>query len=146
MSGPLRLLWLTLAAMPLIAQAAPPDAVQPLRPVADCPRADRITEWHVVDDHTTLLRTGPLNFVVRTAVACPRVGQGGGLNFRQSPGNAAVAPLRICGDIDAQVIRKNDPPCPIASVQAIDKATYDQMAKKTTRHSSGAGPAGKVGR
>lgn len=137
-----RLLLWVMVSLPLIAQAAPSDAGQPLRPLADCPRIDRITDWHVVDDRTTLLRTGPLSFVVTTAVACPRVGQGGGLNFRQSPGNAAVEPLRICGDVDEQVIRKNDPPCPIASVRAVDKTTYDTMATKSVRAGSGADQPG----
>jgi hypothetical protein len=52
--------------------------------------------------------------------------------------------MRICGGINEQIVRRDDPPCQIQSVETIDKATFDTLGKKAKRHGSGAEPNGAV--
>jgi hypothetical protein len=122
---------------------APPQARKEL-PFADCMRTDRINEWNVVDDRTITVRNGPNHFLIKTTVDCPRIDLGGGIRFRASESDKAVAPMRICGGINEQVVRRDDPPCQIQSVDTIDKATFDALTKKAKRHGSGAEPNGMV--
>jgi len=122
---------------------APPQARKEL-PFADCLRTDRINEWNVIDDRTITVRNGPNHFLVKTTVACPRVDLGGGVHFRASESDKAVGSMRICGGINEQIVRRDDPPCQIQSVQTIDKAEFDKLAKKAKRHGSGAEPNGMV--
>lgn len=111
-------------------------------PFNQCLRTDRINDWHVLGDRQVIVRNGPDRFLVTTSVACPRIGFGGGLHFRPVPSNDVIGPFRICGDINEQILRRDEPPCPIASVQQIDKATYQRLSSKATRHGSGAEPNG----
>jgi hypothetical protein len=122
---------------------APPQARKEL-PFADCMRTDRINEWNLIDDRTVTVRNGPNHFLIKTTVDCPRMDLGGGIRFRTSESGKAVAPMRICGGINEQIVRRDDPPCQIQSVETIDKATFDSMTKKAKRHGSGAEPNGMV--
>jgi uncharacterized protein DUF6491 len=113
-------------------------------PFGDCLRTDRINDWHMMDDRTVAVRNGPHYFVVRTTVNCPRMDLGGGIHFRTSQSVRAVGGMRICGGIGEEIVRRDDPPCQIQSVQIVDKAQYENLAKKAKRHGSGAEPNGSV--
>ena len=112
-------------------------------PYADCLQTDRINEWAVVDDQTLTVRNGPNYFVVKTTVACPRMSLGGGVHFRTSESDKAVGGMRICGGINEMIVRRDDPPCQIQSVQTIDKAQFKALGKKAKQHGA-AGPSGAV--
>jgi hypothetical protein len=122
--------------------AGPAPEARPLE-FNDCMRTDRITDWKVVDDQTLLVATGPDHFLIKTNVACPRMGLGGGVRFKTAESNKAIGGFRICGTPTEKVDRiNNDPPCNIASVSKIDKATYTTMSKKAKLSGSGAGTSG----
>lgn len=128
------------------AEKAPADGpasdVKPLE-FNDCMRTDRITDWKVVDDQTLIVATGPDHFLVKTDVACPRMGLGGGVRFKTAESNKAIGGFRICGTPTEKVERlRNDPPCSIQSVSKIDKDTYTTMSKKAKLSGSGAGTSG----
>ncbi|URL59674.1 hypothetical protein IM816_06150 [Luteibacter flocculans] len=125
------------------AQDARPQARQEL-PYADCLRTDQINEWNVIDDRTLTVRNGPNRFLVKTTVACPRMDLGGGVHFRASESDKAVGGMRICGGINEQIVRRDDPPCQIQSVEKIDEKTFDHLKKKAKRSGSGAEPNGMV--
>lgn len=111
----------------------------------DCLRTDRITDWKVIDDQTVIVATGPKFYEVKTNVACPRMGAGGGVHFETAQSNDAIGGFRVCGTPTEKVVRiNNDPPCNIESVQALDKATYKAMSKKAKVSGSGAGTSGSV--
>jgi hypothetical protein len=106
-------------------------------------RTDRITDWKVIDDQTVVVATGPDHFLVKTNVACPRMGLGGGVRFKTAQSNKAIGGFRICGTPTEKVLRINgDPPCDIQSVSTIDKDTYKAMSKKAKLSGSGAGTSG----
>lgn len=130
-------------ALSVHAQSANPQARQEL-PFNDCLRTDRPMEWNVIDDRTVTVRNGPNHFIVKTKVDCPRMTLGGGLRFRDSQSTKALGGMRICGGINEEIVRRDDPPCTIQSVQTIDKATYDGLSTKATRHGSAAEPNGSV--
>lgn len=113
-------------------------------PVAECLRTDRISNWAMVDNRTVIVANGPNFYRVTTNVDCPRMDLGGGIHFRGAENIKAVAPMRICGSITEQIVRRDDPPCQIQSVEKIDKATYQQLEKKALRKGSGAEPNGMV--
>ena len=52
----------------------------------------------------------------------------------------AMGGMRICGGINEQIVRRDDPPCQIESVQTIDEATferlYDALIAYYERHTS----------
>lgn len=128
------------------AEKAPADGpasdVKPLE-FNDCMRTDRITDWKVVDDQTLIVATGPDHFLVKTDVACPRMGLGGGVRFKTAESNKAIGGFRICGTPTERIERiHNDPPCSIQSVSKIDKDTYKTMSKKAKLSGSGAGTSG----
>lgn len=125
------------------AQDARPLARKEL-PVADCMRTDRISNYAVVDDRTLVVANGPNYFKITTDVNCPRMDLGGGVRFRGAENIKAVAPMRICGSINEQIVRRDDPPCQINSVETIDKKTYQQLEKGAKHKGSGAGPSGMV--
>lgn len=125
------------------APGAHPQARKEL-PFADCMRTDRINEWNVIDGKTLTVRNGPNYFLVRTSIDCPRVDLGGGVHFRASESDKAVGGMRICGGINEQIVRRDDPPCQIQSVEKIDKARFDELSKKAKRRGSGAEPNGMV--
>ena len=128
------------------AEKAPADGpASDARPLEfnDCMRTDRITDWKVIDDQTVIVATGPDRYVVKTDVACPRMGLGGGIHFKTAESNKAVGAFRICGTPTEKVERiHNDAPCSIQSVSKIDKATYTTMSKKAKLSGSGAGTSG----
>lgn len=115
----------------------PPGARNEL-PFNDCLRTDRINEWAVVDARTVAVRNGPNHFVVKTSADCPRMDLGGGIRFKSSNSDKALGEMRICGGIDEKILRRNEPPCQIQSVQTIDKATFEAMKKSAKRRGSGA--------
>lgn len=123
------------------AAGAPPQARQEL-PVNDCMRTDRISNYTVVDDRTLTVANGPNFYKITTTVACPRMDIGGGVRFKSSENIKAVQPMAICGSINEQIIRRDDPPCAIESVQKIDKPTYEQLNKKAKHGGSGPGTSG----
>jgi hypothetical protein len=126
-------------------QAPAPGAAPATKPLEfnDCMRTDRITDWKVVDDQTVVVATGPDHFLVKTNVACPRMGLGGGVRFKTAQSNKAIGGFRICGTPTEKVLRINgDPPCDIQSVSTLDKDTYKAMSKKAKLSGSGAGTSG----
>ncbi|MGE7138988.1 DUF6491 family protein [Luteibacter sp. NPDC031894] len=125
------------------AQDARPQARHEL-PVNDCMRTDRISNWAMVDDRTVVVANGPNFFKITTSTDCPRMDLGGGVRFRGAENIQAVAPMRICGSITEKIVRRNEPPCDIASVEKIDKETYKSLEKKAKRKGSGAEPNGMV--
>ena len=42
---------------------------QPMRPVSECLRPDRVNEWYVVDNRTVIARTGPDRYLVKLTAA-----------------------------------------------------------------------------
>ncbi|HEY4292146.1 DUF6491 family protein [Luteibacter sp.] len=125
------------------AQDTSPQARNEL-PVNDCMRTDRISNWAMVDNRTVVVANGPNFFKVTTTVDCPRMDLGGGIRFRAAENIKAVAPMRICGSINEQIVRRDDPPCQIGSVEKIDKATYKSLEKNARHKGSGAEPNGMV--
>jgi len=122
-----------------LAAQATSAARTPLRPQADCPRIDRINEWHVVDARTVTVRTGPHRYVMRLEANCPRLGVGNpGLLFRTSNANRVLGDSRICGDVGETVQARYQPPCAIASVREVDKAHFDKLTKQARHSGSGA--------
>ncbi|WP_413623691.1 DUF6491 family protein [Luteibacter sp. Lutesp34] len=125
------------------AQDARPQARKEL-PVADCMRTDRISNWAMVDNRTVVVANGPNFFKITTTADCPRMDLGGGIRFRAAENIKAVAPMRICGSINEQIVRRDDPPCQIGTVEKIDKETYKSLEKNAQRKGSGAEPNGMV--
>jgi hypothetical protein len=119
----------------LCAQDAPR---QPMRPVSDCMRIDRINGWAVVDDRTVIVSNGPNRFKVTTEASCPRLGTGNSLRFRAAPDKNSLGLSAICGEAGESVFARDQPPCAIATVEKIDKHAYDSLAKKARHHGSGA--------
>lgn len=111
----------------------------PIRPVGDCLRVDQINEWHIVDDRTATVRTGPKRYVVTLQARCPRLGQPPtGLIFRPNPSNRALGVYRICGEVGETVGSYHQPPCAIQSVRIVDKAEFDRLSARARRSGSGA--------
>jgi hypothetical protein len=137
-----RLLALSFAviASTVSAQASPKaPAYTPLRPVSDCLRTDRITEWHVVDSRTITVRNGPNRFLVKLQASCPQLSYGPPtLRFQSSRANQAVAPFSICGEVGESVRSTQPPRCPVQSVSRIDKVTFDRLSAHAKRNGSGA--------
>lgn len=142
--------WLALLVLPCLATAAgtalagaaAPKAHHAL-PYAQCIQLDHINEWHVLDQRTALVRTGPDRYLVSLQADCPRLGIGvPGLLFHTSASDQAVGGGRICGDLGETVGARTQPPCAIESVSRIDKAQFDRLEKQAKRHGSGAEPMG----
>jgi hypothetical protein len=133
---------LLIAALALATAAARADETAPrrtpLRPVSECIAIDRINEWHIVDDRTAIVRTGPDRYLVKLQHDCPRLGVSPGLLFRPNRANQAVMPGRICGEAGEAVYARFQPPCSIQSVSKIDKGRFDAFAARARRHGSGA--------
>lgn|SRR3546814_434928 len=108
-------------------------------PAGDCIDTSQINEWHIVDDRTAIVRTGPKRYLVTLQSTCPRLGTPPpGLIFQANPSNASVNRGRICGEVGETVHSRYQPPCAIQSVRMIDKAHFDQLSAKATRHGNGA--------
>lgn len=119
--------------------AAAPQARTPIKPIGDCIRIDQINEWHIVDNRTATVRTGPKRYRVDLQSDCPRLGLGpAGLIFRANPSNQALGNSRICGEVGETVRSREQPPCAIQSVQIIDKAEFDRLSAKSRRSGSAA--------
>jgi hypothetical protein len=132
------LLFVSVAAQ---AAGAPPPERHEL-PVNDCMRTDRISNYTVVDARTVTVANGPNFFRITTDVDCPRMDLGGGVRFKSADNIKAIQPMAICGSINEKIIRRDDPPCTIQSVEKIDKATYEQLNRK--HKTSGPGTSGGV--
>ncbi len=129
--------------MPLLAAAAgavaAPQARTPIKPISECIRIEQINEWHIVDNRTATVRTGPKRYRVNLQSDCPRLGLGpAGLIFRANPSNETLGNSRICGEVGETVRSHEQPPCAIQSVQIIDKAEFDRLSAKSRRSGSAA--------
>lgn len=131
------ILLLALAASVVQATEAPLPR-SPL-PAGDCIDTTQTNEWHIVDDRTAIVRTGPKRYLVTLQSACPRLGTPPpGLIFRPNQSNAHVNQGRICGEVGEMVYSRNQPPCAIQSVSKIDKPRFDDLKAHSNRHGSGA--------
>jgi hypothetical protein len=110
------------------------EAHQPMRPVSECLRPDRINEWYVVDKRTAIVRTGPDRYLVKLQADCPRLGIGQSLRFRANESNKVAGLGAICGEAGETVRSRDQPPCAIQSVGKIDKAQFDQLEATATQH------------
>ena len=140
MKVPVSALLLSLLVTAAAASAAPaPQARTPIKPISDCIRIDQINEWHIVDNRTATVRTGPKRYRVDLQSDCPRLGLGpAGLIFRPNPSNQTLGNNRICGEVGETVRSHEQPPCAIQSVQIIDKAEFDRLSTKARRSGSAA--------
>lgn len=140
MKVPVSALLLSLLVTAAAASAAPaPQARTPIKPISDCIRIDQINEWHIVDNRTATVRTGPKRYRVDLQSDCPRLGLGpAGLIFRPNPSNQTLGNSRICGEVGETVRSHEQPPCAIQSVQIIDKAEFDRLSTKARRSGSAA--------
>ncbi|MGN6482119.1 DUF6491 family protein [Luteibacter sp.] len=138
--------YLTAACLLIVSVAAQAAGAAPQErhelPVNDCMRTDRISNYTVVDARTVTVANGPNFFKITTDVDCPRMDLGGGVRFRAADNIQAVQPFAICGSITEKIVRRDDPPCQIQSVEKIDKATYQQLNK--SHKTSGPGTSGGV--
>lgn len=131
----------TVTAMLLLAMTAatglahadgPASERQPLRPVSECMRPDRINNWSVIDKRTVIVQNGPERFLVKLTADCPRLGIGQSLRFRPNESNRAVGPGPIgpiCGEVGETISSRDQPPCAIESVSKIDEAQYKDLEK-----------------
>lgn len=126
-----------LAAMALPGMASGQDkapAYSPLRPVSECLRPDRINEWYVVDHTTVIARTGPDRYLIKLQAKCPRLGIGQSLRFRPNQGNQAAGMGAMCGEAGETVASRDQPPCAVQSIIKIDKARFDALGSKASKH------------
>jgi hypothetical protein len=122
--------------------AAAQDPRTPIRPFSNCIRIEQINEWHVIDDRTATVRTGPIRYRVDLQSACPQLGLGPpGLLFRPNRSNQALGESRICGEVGETVQSRDQPPCAIQSVSIIDKTGFDALSDRARRNGSGADQA-----
>jgi Family of unknown function (DUF6491) len=134
---PSLLLLATAICAPVLAAEAP-LAHRPL-PYAQCIQTDKINEWHIVDQRTALVRTGPYRYAVHLKADCPRLGIGvPGFLLHASESGKAAGGGRICGEVGETVGARDQPPCAVSSVELIDKASFERMRKHAARHGSGA--------
>jgi hypothetical protein len=126
-----------LAAMALPAMASGQDKVPaytPLRPVSECLRPDRVNEWYVVDNKTVIARTGPDRYLIKLKAQCPQLGIGQSLRFRPNRGNQAAGKGALCGEAGETVASRDQPPCAVQSIAKIDKAQFDTLGNKASKH------------
>jgi len=134
------------AATGLAHAAQPAPARQPMRPVSECLRPDRVNEWYVIDHRTVIARTGPDRYLIKLTADCPRLGIGQQLLFRANESNRAAGMGAVCGEVGESVISRDQPPCAIQSVGKIDKAKFEKLEKRATQHgfmSNGDAPAAR---
>ena len=129
---------LLLCAIPIRAGATSQPRVPLL--AADCIAPAQINEWHIVDDRTATVRTGPKHYVVKLQASCPQLRHPPGLIFRANSANASVNSGRICGESGETVHSRGQAPCAIESVRKIDKVQFDQL-NAPTKSSSQTGAA-----
>jgi len=135
----------TVTAMLLLALTAagvahadgPASDRQPMRPVSECMRPDRINNWSVIDKRTVIVQNGPERYLVKLSADCPRLGIGQSLRFRPNESNRAIGlgPIGpVCGEVGETVSSRDQPPCAIQSVSKIDAAQYKDMEKHAKQH------------
>lgn len=128
------LLFAMTAATGLAHADGPAPERQPMRPVSDCMRPDRINNWAVVDSRTVIVQNGPERYLVKLSAECPRLGVGQSLRFRPNDSNKAIGlgPIGpICGEVGETVSSRDQPPCAIESVSKIDAAKYKELEKRS---------------
>ena len=126
-----------LAAMAPPARAAGQDkspAYTPMRPVSECLRPDRVNEWYVVDHTTVIARTGPDRYLIKLQAKCPQLGIGQSLSFRPNRANQAAGMGAMCGEAGETVASRDQPPCAVQSIAKIDKAQFDALGSKASKH------------
>jgi hypothetical protein len=96
-----------------------------------------VQQWNVINDRSIAVGSTSGHFLVRTTVDCPHAGAGATLRFRPSQRDLTAGAGAICGGVNEQLLRPDGPPCPLQSVQAIDKDDFDHLAKSAHAH----GPA-----
>lgn len=117
----------------------PAETHQPLRPVSNCMRPDRINAWYVVDTRTAIVSNGPNYYLIKLQSECPRLGMGQSLRFRANESNQAAGMGAICGETGETVHSlPHQPPCAIQSASKTDKGQFKQLEKKSIHHGSGA--------
>jgi hypothetical protein len=127
------LLALSLSAAGPVKAADGPMKHAPLRG-ADCINTSRINDWHIVDERTAIVRTGPKHYLVTLQSSCPQLSHPPGLIFNSGPG---ASQGRICGSIGETVRTRGQPACPIQAVSIIDKARFNQLSKAAERYRKG---------
>ncbi|MEO7073206.1 MAG: DUF6491 family protein [Rhodanobacter sp.] len=125
MKSPAFIALLALAAAATAASAAPPPRT-PL-PAAECIQPSRINDWHIVDDRTATVRSGPKYYQVILQTACPQLRHPPGLIFRANAANTSANGGRICGEVGESVRSQGQAPCAIERIQRIDKTRFDQL-------------------
>ena len=118
-------LLLALTAGATAGNAAPPPRTPP--PAAECIQPSRINDWHIVDERTATVRTGPKYYLVTLRSACPQLRHPPGLIFKANAANTSANGGRICGEVGETVHSQGQPPCAVESVQRIDKTRFDQL-------------------
>jgi len=158
MKAPLVPLCITLMLSASTVLAAGDDGIRPIRPVSQCLRSDRISDWKVIDDQRLLVKSlGSRYYDIRLGNRCPRLMSSSYVGFRDgvqplmtpsrpasnAPGqNPTTTDGRICGDIGDAVIPQTgsidptQPPCDIASIQRIDVETWKSTTKTARRADS----------
>lgn len=125
MKSPALVLLLVLTAGATAVNATPPPRT-PL-PAAECIQPSSINDWHIVDDRTATVRTGPKYYQVKLQSACPQLRHPPGLIFKANAANTSANNGRICGEVGETVHSRGQAPCAIESVQRTDKARFDQL-------------------
>ena len=130
-----------LLCLPATAVAALPHAAarQPVRPIGDCLRVDRVTEWHVVDARTVIVRTGPKRYRLDLAASCPWLGLGpAGLWLRPNASHQELGIPSLCGESGETIASSQQPPCAVRQLSVIDRASFDRLAAHARRGGSAA--------
>ena len=131
------MLLLALTAAGAVHADGPAPDRQPMRPVSECMRPDRINNWSVIDKRTVIVQNGPERYLVKLTADCPRLGIGQSLRFRPNESNRAIGlgPIGpICGEVGETVSSRDQPPCAIQSISKIDAAQYKDMEKHARQH------------
>lgn len=112
------------------AQSSPPPRT-PL-PINDCLRINQISEWHILDDQTVIVQTGPYKrYLVKLQAHCQKLGIGlPALQFIGSASDIATQPDAICGTVNEKVRARYQPPCDIRSLKLIDQDTFNDLRTK----------------
>ena len=115
----------------------PAIAASPIRPLpaSSCIDITQISEWHIVDARTAIVRTGPKRYRIDLKNNCPQLNHPPGLMFQANASNKSTNQGRICGEVGETVHSLNQPPCAIQSVRLINKADFEALNAKATQHS-----------
>lgn len=123
---------LLIAGAAAAAESPPTPQAPPLRPIAECLRAQQVLEWGVLNRrHLVVKSLGGRYYDVRLTHDCRDLERRPYLAFRSGTGGDRSLAGRVCGDIGDAVIPHSpvrdglDLPCDIASIRRIDAATYE---------------------